>query len=315
MAKTFMVLLFFFTGSPALNAQQLAGPSTAYNEAPEEVVIKGESDERMKTARPPLTLKADNLETLRSSLAASKDLFLFESGDFSGQARSYPDKLFSAEMVQPWRAGFNDKTVIAFYPLKKFEAAFGKENAEKAAKGAKWSLSITDEEGKLFHKYSGTGLPPENINWTGKNDRDEWLSAGRSYAPVYVFTDGKGLSKTVMDEVLKFTALVYQKAGSLIISLDSVSLFGPDKAARAIGKPQGADLLSATADLIKRRFYALPIKVSVYARTGDLAAAQAGLIRNFLKSELMMAGENMISAEGLEDSFTRQRVDIVLAVK
>ncbi len=315
MANTFALLFLFFAGGPALNAQQLAGPSTSYSEAPEEVLIKGENDDRLKTARPPLTVKADSFEILRPSLGADKALFLFESGDFSGQPRSYPDRLFSTEMVQPWRAGFNDKTVIAFYPLKKFEAAFGKDYAEKTGKESHWALSITDEEGKLFYKYSGTGLPPENINWTGENDRHEWLSAGRSYAPVYVFTDAKGLSKTIMDEVVKFTALVYQKPGTLIISLDSVSLFGPDKSSRTIGKPQGEDLLSATADLIKRRFYGLPIKVSAYARTADLAGIQSGLIQNFLKDELMMAGENIISGEGLEDSFTRQRVDIALAGK
>ncbi|MBU2574823.1 MAG: hypothetical protein KKH28_12170 [Elusimicrobia bacterium] len=276
-------------------------------------MIKGESGDRMKTARPPLNVKADNFESLRRSLRPDRALFLFESGDFLSLSRSIPDKLFSAKVIQPWRAGFSDKTVIAFYPLKKFKEIF-KDYAEKAGKEAQWTLSITDEEGELVHKYSGAGLPPETINWTGENDRQEWLRAGRSYAPVYMFADDKGASKTAMGELIKFTAIVYQKGGSLIISLDSVSLFGPDKSLKAIEKPQGEGLLSATADLIKRRYYNLPVKVNVYARTSDLARIQAGLIQNFLRGELM-AGENIISGEGFEDGFAQQRVDIVLLNK
>ncbi|MBI4801789.1 MAG: hypothetical protein HY796_04610 [Elusimicrobia bacterium] len=294
-----------------LAAQDKVQTSTAaYHEVPQEVVIKGESGDRMRTARPPLNIKADNFESLRRSLGPDRELFLFESGDFLSLSRSNPDKLFSAKVIQPWRAGFSDKNVIAFYPLKKFEEVF-KDYAEKAGKKAQWTLSITDEEGKLFHKYSGAGLPPETINWTGENDRREWLRAGRSYAPVYAFADGKGASKTATGELIKYTAIVYQKGGDLIISLDSASLFGPDKSLKTIEKPQGEALLSATADLIKRKYYNLPVHVNVYARTGDLARLQAGLIQNFLKGGLM-AGENIISGEGFEDVFARQRIDIVL---
>ena len=298
----------------ALRAQVLTEGATSYNEVPEEVVVKSESEDKLRTARPPLKIKTEEFETIRKSLAPDRDLFLSESGDFMSLSRNYPERLFSGRMVQPWRAGFSDKTVIAFYPRRKFEEVFNKNYTEKTAKGMDWTLSVTDEEGKIFHKYSGSGLPPEFIDWTGENDQREWIKAGHNYAPVYVFVDNAGTPRTVIGDVIKFTAIVFQKGASLTVSLDSVSVFGPTKSMKTVEKVQGEALLSATADLIKRRYYNLPVKVNIYAQTKDLAELQAGQIRDFLRKELM-AGESVIASEGFEESYARQRIDIVLLNK
>ena len=211
-----------------LNAQ-VEGSTTTYSEVPEEVVVKGGSEDKLRTARPPLKIKTDEFETIRKSLEPDRDLFLFESGDFLSLSRNYPERLFSARMIQPWRSGFSDKTVIAFYPRRKFEEVFNRNYTDKTAKEMEWTLSVTDEEGKIFHKYSGSGLPPESINWTGENDQREWIKAGHNYAPVYVFSDNTGKPRTVIGDVIKFTAIVFQKGANLNISLDSASVFGPAK--------------------------------------------------------------------------------------
>jgi hypothetical protein len=293
---------------------QVVESTAAYNEIPDEIVIKSETEEKLRTDRPPLKMKTDEFETIRKSLDPDRDLFLFESGDFLSLSRNYPEKLFSALIIQPWRVGFSDKTVIAFYPRRKFEEVFNKNFTEKSAGDIQWTLSVTDEEGKIFHKYSGTGLPPEVIDWTGENDQREWLKAGHNYAPVYVFVDNMGVPKTVIGDIIKYTAIVYQKGSRLNISLDSVAVFGPTKSMKTIEKTQGEALLAATADLIKRRYYNVPVKVEVYAQTGALAEAQAEQIKEFLKKALM-TGENIITPEGFEESFSQQRIDIVLLNK
>jgi hypothetical protein len=91
-------------------------------------------------------------------------------------------------------------------------------------------------------------------------------------------------------------------------------MFGPNKTARALDKDKGEPLLSATADLIKRRYYNMPLKVNVYAQTKELAEAQAELVRNYLKSALM-SGESLLTFEGFEDTYAQQRTDIVLLNK
>ena len=308
-----IVLVSMFGG--AVSAQDLPDPATSYNEVPQEVVIKSESSEELRTKKPPLKVKYDKFESITKSLEADKDMFLFESGDFVSFSRNHPEKLFSTRVVRPWRTSFSDRTVINFYPLRKFEELFSRTTYnEKNSKELQWTLSITDEEGKIFHKYSGSGLPPESISWSGENDQREWVRAGHSYAPVYVFVDEFGSPKTIIGELVKFTAIVYQKGSSLTISLDSASMFGPNKTARSLDKDKGEPLLSATADLIKRRYYNMTLKVNVYAQTKDLADQQAEQVRNYLKAALM-SGENLLSYEGFEDSYAQQRTDIVLLNK
>ncbi|MBI5743021.1 MAG: hypothetical protein HY952_00580 [Elusimicrobia bacterium] len=306
-----ILALLLVTAAPA--AAQDASTST-YNEAPEEVVIKSASSDELRTKKPPLAVKADKFESIERSLEADKNLFKFESADFVSFSRNHPEKLQSARIIRPWRTSFSDKTVITFYPRRKFEEVFSRSYTEKNSKDLQWTLSITDEEGKIFHKYSGTGLPPEALSWSGENDAREWVRAGHSYAPVYVFVDEYGSPRTIIGELVKFTAIVYQKGGNLTISLDSAELFGPNKSARALEKLTGEPLLAATADLVKRRYYNMPLRVKVYAQTKDLADLQADLVNDYLKAALM-SPDNLFAAEGQEDSYAQQRTDIVLLNK
>jgi hypothetical protein len=311
MLKTLAVITLLVR---AAAAQEVAGSTAAYNEVPQEVVIKSEASDDLRTKKPPLKVKFDKFESIAKSLESDKNLFLFESGEFVSFSRNHPEKLLSARVLKPWLTSFSDKAMITFYPLRKFEEAYSRAYTEKNSKDLQWTLSITDEEGKIFHKYNGNGLPPESINWSGENDQREWVRAGHSYAPVYVFVDEYGSPKTIIGELVKFTAIVYQKGSSLTISLDSASLFGPNKTGRAIEKGTGEPLLAATADLIKRRYYNMPIKVNIYAQTKELADAQAELVKNNLKAALM-SPENLLSCEGYEDTYAQQRADIVLMNK
>ncbi|HNW44022.1 MAG TPA: hypothetical protein PKI19_05915 [Elusimicrobiales bacterium] len=303
--------LLFLALRPAA-AQETS--TAAYGEVPEEVVIKAEAAAEIRTRKPPLKVKTDNLESIKKSFESDKNLFLFESGDFVSFSRNYPEKLLSARVIKPWLTSFSDRTVITFYPLRKFEEVFSRTYSEKTAKALQWTLSITDEEGKIFHKYTGSGLPPESISWSGENDQREWVRAGHSYAPMYVFTDEYGAPKTVIGELVRFYAIVYQKGSRLTVSLDSSLLFGPNKSAKVVDKEKGESLLAATGDLIKRRYYNMPLKVNVYAQTKALAETQAGLIKQYLKN-LLMCPENLLSYEGFDDTFAQQRADIVLLNK
>ena len=298
----------------ALHAQGLSAPVTSYSEVPQEVIIKSDASEDVRTKKPPLKVNEDDFESIKSSFEADKDLFLFESGDFVSFSRNYPDKLYSGRVIKPWLTSFSDRTVITFYPLRKFDEVFGGSYAGRNTGRFQWSLLITDEEGKKFYKYSGSGLPPETISWSGENDQHEWVHAGHSYSPLYVFSDDHGASRTVIGELVRFTAIVYQKGNSLVISLDSAQFFGPNKSAKAVEKDTGAPLLDAATDLIKRRYYNMPLKVNVYAQTKDLAAVQAARVREYLNTSLM-SPENLLSSEGFNDTFAQQRTDIVLLNK
>jgi len=154
----------------AAGTQETAASTATYNEVPEEVVIKSAAADEMRTKKPPLVVKTDQFESITGSLKADKTLFNFESANFVSLSRNHPDKLQSGRVVRPWRTSFSDRTTITFYPLRRFGEVFSRAYNEKNSKDLQWTLSITDEEGKIFHKYTGNGLPPETIAWTGEND-------------------------------------------------------------------------------------------------------------------------------------------------
>lgn len=288
--------------------------TAAYSEAPEEVVVRSAASDELRTRKPPLKVNVDKFESIAKSLEADKTLLRFDPGDLAGLSRNHPDRLHGDRVIRPWNAALYERNTIVFHPRRKFEELFGPGRNGKAAKELQWSLSITDEEGLIFHKYSGTGLPPETLNWSGENERREWVAVGRSYAPVYVFTDEYGSPRTAIDETIKFPAVVYRRDGSLTISLDSAGLFGPNKNTRTLDKKSGEALLSAAADLISRRCYNMPLTVKVYAQSKDLADQQAGLVKERLNTSLMLA-ERLLSSEGSSETYARQRADIIILTK
>jgi len=46
--------------------------------------------------------------------------------------------------------------------------------------------------------------------------------------------DDQGAARTVIGELVRFTAGVSQKGGTLVISLDSAQLYGPNKSGKAV---------------------------------------------------------------------------------
>jgi hypothetical protein len=94
-----IALLSLFAGGAS--AQSLPDAATSYAEVPQEVVIKSESAEELRTKKPPLKVKYDKFESIKKSLEADKGLFLFESGDFVSFSRNHPEKLFSNRVIKP----------------------------------------------------------------------------------------------------------------------------------------------------------------------------------------------------------------------
>lgn len=278
---------------------------------PEEVVVKGGGAQKVITAKPVFKIDVDGFESIRPSLEPDLKLFLSESPLSLSWSRNRPEILNNPRVIEPWRTTFSDQSGIAFHPKKRLEEIFRGRLEEKELKDFQWVLSIADEEGRVFQKYSGAGEPPQELLWSGQNERNEWIKAGHSYSAVYMFTDASGSPHTGVGNPLQFTGIVHQENSGLHISLDSVVLFGPSKLGTKIEKPLGENLVKSAADLIKRKYFNVPVKVNSYARERDLAEQQAGLVVSFLSSQLMIP-QNMISGEGHEASFSEQRVDIVL---
>ncbi|MFA6093893.1 MAG: hypothetical protein WCU88_10080 [Elusimicrobiota bacterium] len=282
----------------------------ASGQMPQEVVIRGEGNSKLKAVKPPLQVKTDPFESLRDSLKPDEQLLLAESPLAVVWRRTHPEFLRNPRVVQPWKNTFSERPGLVFRPREVLAEVLGHKLDPKEPKGYQWSLTIADEEGKVFHHFEGSSNPPEELLWTGQNDQDEWIKAGKAYSPVYMFTDAAGTPYTRAGKPIKYKGVMHQERTGMHLSLDSTAVFGPSKEAQE-PRPEAEPLLRSAADLIKRRYPGVPLRVESYAATKELAEQQAQSLQAYLLHELMLLPQD-ISTDFDRAQFSEQHTEIIL---
>ncbi len=296
-------------GAPAKPA---AAPQPGANGIPTEVLIKAEdSPNKLGIQKPPLRIEVDSFESIRDALAPDQSLLLAVSPLTVSWRRTHPETLMDERVIEPWRTTFSARPGIAFRVRDQLSDLLQQKLDDKTSKDYGWSVTIADEEGRVFHHFEGSKEPPEELLWNGQNDQGEWLHAGRSYSAVYSFTDPNGSPRTAVGKPLLFKGIVHQEDTGMHISLDSAVLFGSNKQGSDLSAAGGTDLLRSAADLIKRRFTGIPISVRVFAATKELGDAQAQAIYAYLLKELMLMPKN-VSVDAARAAYSDQRTEIVL---
>lgn len=276
-----------------------------------EVVIKGSGGKKLKNTKPPISVKVDPYSTIQESLQPDEDVFLADAPDHLGWRGAHPEFIDDPRVIEPWRVKFGERAGITFRPARRLVEIMGRPVDEKEMKHYRWNLSIADSEGRVFQRYSGSGEPPAELMWNGRNDKGEWISPGRAYSAVFQFTDALGSPHTGVGRPIQFTGVVHQEESGLFISLDSASLFGPTKDATEWKGGEAKELLRAAADLIKRQYHGIPLRVNVFSHTQELAGEQARSVAGYLESELM-AFSDSVSNDGYRSPYSDQRVDILV---
>jgi hypothetical protein len=302
---------FILLAAAGASAQPAAAPSEPGG-LPTEVVIRAEgSGNKLRAVKPPLQIDVDPFESIRESLKPDQSLLLAVSPMTVSWRRTHPEFLKNDRVIQPWRTAFTQRPGIAFRLRDQLAEVLQRRLEPKEVKQYGWSVTVADEEGRVFHHYEGSNDPPEELLWSGQNDQGEWIGAGRSYSAVYTFTDSGGSPRTNVGKPLLFRGIVHQEDTGMHISLDSAMLFGPTKAGAELVVPQGHDLARAAADLIKRRWSGIPIAVRVFAASKELGQAQGQSLQGLLLKELMVLSKN-ISIDAAQAPYSDQRCEIVL---
>jgi hypothetical protein len=277
---------------------------------PQEVVIRAVGTNKLKVNKPSLAIEVDNFESIRDSLKPDQGLLLAESPLTVVWRRTHPEFLRNERVVSPVLTTFSERPGIAFSPKDQLQEVLGRKLEPKESRNYQWSLTIADEEGKVFQHWEGAGSPPEEIVWSGENDQGEWIRAGRAYSPVYMFTDPGGTPYTRAGEPLRYKGVVHQERDGLHISLDSQALFGKAKAAEQVEK-EGLPLLRAAADLVKRKYTGIPLRVEAYSGGKALAERQAQAVETYMEGELMLQGQD-ITSDALAVPYGEQRLELIL---
>jgi hypothetical protein len=279
---------------------------------PTEVIIKAEGDgPQLRGAKPPLNIDVDPFESIRDSLKPDQQLLLAVSPLTVSWRRTHPELLKDSRVIQPWRTAFSQRAGIAFRLRDMLSDALQRRVEPKEIKQYGWSVTIADEEGRVFHHYEGSDDPPEELLWNGQNDQGEWIRAGRSYSAVYTFTDPGGSPRTIVGKPLLFRGIVHQEDTGLHISLDSSMLFGQTKANAELDPKEGYNLARSAADLIKRRYSGIPVAVRVFSATKELGELQAQSLQSLLLKELMVMSKH-VTVDSARAPFSEQRTEIVI---
>src|SRR5581483_606131 len=148
--------------APAAPAAKNNGANVQTNQSglPTEVIIKGEQgDNKLGNLKPPLHIEADPFESIRPSLQPDQSLLLAVSPLTVSWRRTHPETLYNQRVVQPWRTTFSQKAGIVFRVRDELGEVLQRKVDDKEARSYAWSLTIADEEGRVFQHWEGSSDP------------------------------------------------------------------------------------------------------------------------------------------------------------
>ena len=166
---TAIAVLLFSVPAGAQGAASAPPPAAAASAStnsipgsmPTEVVIKADGN-KLSDVKPPLNITVDEFETIRPELKPDENLLLAVSPLTVSWRRTHPEFLMNDRVIQPWRTTFSQKAGISFKIREQLESLLGGGKGDpKELNKWGWSLTIADEEGRVFHHYEGSGTPPE----------------------------------------------------------------------------------------------------------------------------------------------------------
>ncbi|MDE1975937.1 MAG: hypothetical protein KGL04_04235 [Elusimicrobia bacterium] len=254
--------LLAWTAGPA-DAQD-AGSGTGVSASSgvlQNVVVKGNEQQKPSLAKPPLKLKADPYAAIRKSLKPDDSLLLTDSPQIQGWSQARPGLLHSSGLIAPWNDALKQLPAIVIPARADLAATISQSGADRKGRGWSWSLDIVDEQGKAIRSFGDSGLPPDDLVWKGQSSDGSWIKAGHSYSLLYHWSNGTKIL-TAVGRTLEFPGIVHPNASGYSVSLDFSQLFENQGQSDSLAD-SGKTLLRAAADWFRRAAYGKGIAVSV----------------------------------------------------
>lgn len=167
-----------------------------------------------------------------------------------------------------------------------------------------WNLAITDFRGAPFKLFTGSGKPPEKVEWDGRSDRGEMMKVGYPYSYVFGITDKGTNSYNYAGVSFRIPALDYRESGDRRLELAGGELFHRHET-KLTG--DGEAWLTRASDEIRRHPYS-PVRVIVVAEELRLAEIRADAVANFL-AESMILPREQVETEAEQQADLRAEMD------
>lgn len=274
-----------------------------------EVTIRAEQKERLKSAKPPLNLSLDETQELRPALETSTSVFRQEPVAWRDRPPRVPKILRSPLAIVPSSTRFSRDPVALFYPLSELKSVVPAPGNQTTSL---WRYEVADQAGQRFRSWTGTGRPPEEINFDGKSDAGRMLRPGLPYTPVLTYVNSRGTS-TVVGQPVTVEGVREQEADALCLRMDPRVLWESPLA--QVGEPPpaltpaGLEILQEAADWIKRLYVQYPFELGVYLPQPEGARAAARVLRDHLAG-LLRKPPDEIPAMGAGAPASEARIEI-----
>lgn len=282
-----------------------------------DILIQAEEKRPIQRTKPAMQFPVKEEEPLEDLLQTEDEVRLKMPSEVSQATRFVTNTWNSVHVAIPdgnfiilaWKG----EPAHVFRPLEELSKVY-KEKENKELSKAHWELLVVDSAGKPFRKYSGSGLPPEKLEFDGKSDEGNWVRVGLAYTAVLTYQDPQGHSHTALGRTFALAGLSRQQPnGNILIALAAKQLFDADKGPDKLSE-RGAKLLAEASQLIERHHPGLGISVSARLSRPDPGWVQtaADTCAQELARRLIVAPGSIkaVGQAGTKD--LEERVDIVV---
>ncbi|MBI4369081.1 MAG: hypothetical protein HY547_02510 [Elusimicrobia bacterium] len=285
-----------------------------------EFVIRGESQVLLDSDKPALAATFNEMEPLKPAL---KTLDESQSVDMpSNQPLDgiLPEAMRSPFVIVPKRFEFRPDVVAHRFELEsELKRVYQERNSGDAADRARWEFRVADATGWVYMQFSGKGLPPQTLDLPTSNQDGQIIRPGSPYTGVLTYRDTEGDVHTAITDSFAVSGLVEKNVNSYHLHLALKPMFEKTPEALPASGPQeklsaeGAMLIEEAADWIKaRQAHLAPLKILVYAKSGDRADQYAVSISSEIRRLLMRSNES-IQAKGVaSESALDERIEIAV---
>ena len=277
-------------------AGSLAGnqsPASSQDGAISDVTVQGQAKDKVSVQKHKPQATLDLEEIVDPSTERTQKFLSIEKGVPSDEDYAAYDKLASDQVENPSLPFISEPPLLTYHAK---ELGFSVK---------KWELDVTDDNGDLVVKLSGTGNPVRDILWDGRDYRKEMVHVGTLYGYKFICIDSQGSPHTSIGETFQLVSLKYVEGKTTLVELSNKSLYGTGQTVL----PTAEQILGRALDVL-REYSRYPFTIEIDSDPSEerLADGRLQSLRDFLLKNMPLRAPDVHSTAqkaGVRGSVTR----------
>ncbi len=270
-----------------------------------DVTIEAKEKKIIDRDKPPFEMNLKENSPLKSFLKVGKDVRyrlpeeIVRSMRYTTGLSTSPYALTPSTHWIFW--AWKGEPAHTFHPLRDLAQAYGGKNPprEKSSGSVKpsWEFDVVDSVGNVFRKYSGDGLPPQDLAFDGRSIDGKWIDVGQSYSGVVNYWDSGGRPHTAAGRPFALAGMGLTDSSGFILKLALRPMFDHGDLMAPRLSRFGRQLLAEAAGLLQRFYPGYNFEVGAYSLDSDpqTVGAFSKLCAGNLAKRLLVPAEKVLA--------------------